>query len=293
MELSWLRTFVTVVEQENFRKAADVLYISQPSVSVHIKQLEKEVGVTLLERSNKKVMLTEEGRKYIKTARNILTMYQEGLEELHSFTQGYRSKLSIAISPLIADTILPYVLKQYLKEHIDIEVSVVILESKDIEQAVLEGEVDVGLSRVPSFHPSLMCDTIYEDDVILVAPHDGHDDESALPLDAEDLFDKYRLLTHNHPLYWDSLIKQLKIKFPKLQTMKVSQTHITKRFIEEGLGISFIPRSAVRRELYEGRLLEVYTPSIDLPKTSTYAIIKHNHTLETDFLAFLAKHRYN
>ncbi|TYR81709.1 LysR family transcriptional regulator [Priestia megaterium] len=290
MELAWIRTFVTVAEHQNFRKAADVLYISQPSVSVHIKQLEKEVGVKLLERTNKKVLLTEEGRRYLHTARRLLFIYQEGLEELHSFTQGYRSKFSIAISPLIADTLLPSVLRQYLKSHKEIEFSVVILDSLEIEQVVMDEEVDIGISRVPTFNPKLQCQTIYEDDVILVAPHDGSQMNKGL--NERTLFNQYHLLTHNHPIYWDDLIKQLKLQFPQLKTMKVSQTHITKRFIEEELGISFIPRSAVRTELLNGTLIEVPCPSIDLPKTRTYAITKHRHTFEQEFLAFLLEHQY-
>ncbi|QTL52662.1 LysR family transcriptional regulator [Priestia aryabhattai] len=290
MELAWLRTFVTVVEHQNFRKAADILFISQPSVSFHIKQLEKEVGVKLLERTNKKVSLTEEGRRYLQTARKLLKTYQDGLKELHSFTQGYRSKFSIAISPMIADTLLPSVLKQYLKSHKDIEFSVAILESIDIERVVLEEEVDIGISRVPSFNPKLQCETIYEDDVILVSPY--HKREIDKMISDQKLFNEYHLLTHNHPLYWDDLIKQLKLQHPQLKTMKVSQIYITKRFIEEGLGISFLPRSAVRAELIEGKLIEVPCQSINVPKTSTYALTKHQHTFEKEFISFLLEHKY-
>lgn len=65
MELNWLRTFIAASQTRNFRKASEQLYISQPSVSVHIKQLEKELGVALFERSNKKVALTEAGRYFV------------------------------------------------------------------------------------------------------------------------------------------------------------------------------------------------------------------------------------
>lgn len=73
--------------------------------------------------------------------------------------------------------------------------------------------------------------------------------------------------------------------------MKVSQTHITKRFIIEGLGFSFLPESTVRRELLEGRLLEVYQHSFKLPDIYTYAIMKYKHSQQQEFLEFLSNYR--
>lgn len=292
MEFSWIKTFVTVAEHQSFRKAAEVLFISQPSVTVHIKQLEKELGILLFNRTNKKVSLTEEGRCYLETARELLQVYHEGVEKLHSMAQGYKSTFRMAISPLIADTILPFVLKQYLLKHSNIEISVIILESRDIEEAVLKEEVDIGLSCMQSFHPQLTNEIIYEDEVILVVPHDGMDSEFAPPITEEELFNQYHVLTHNHPGYWEDLLKKVKYFYPSIKTMKVSQVHITKRFIEEGLGVSFIPRSTVRRELLEGRLLEVQTDLCESLQARTFAIVKYQHTLEKEFLRFLSYYRY-
>jgi LysR family transcriptional repressor of citA len=217
----------------------------------------------------------------------LLEVYQSGLEDLNSFSQGYTSKLTLAISPLIADTILPFVLKSYTKQHPEVEISVKIIESSGIEQAVLREEVDLGLSCLNSNHPDLMCDLLYKDSVVLVAPHDGRDSESAPPLDEEEVLTSNYLLTHNHPGYWDALCRAVKNKYPRVRMMKVSQVHITKRFIVEGLGVSFLPTSTIRRELLEGRLLEVDCHSIHLPEADTYAIMKYNHSKKKDFLKFI------
>jgi LysR family transcriptional repressor of citA len=74
--------------------------------------------------------------------------------------------------------------------------------------------------------------------------------------------------------------------------MKVSQVHITKRFISEGLGVSFLPVSTVRRELLEGSLLEVDCHSITLPDASTYALMKYEHSRQKEFVAFISKFRF-
>jgi LysR family transcriptional regulator, repressor for citA len=292
MEFQWLHTFITAAECGNFRRTAELLYISQPSVTVHIKQLEKELGILLFQRDGKKIKLTEAGKRYLIHAKRLLREYQSGLEDLHSFSQGYSTRLSLAISPLIADTILPYVLKSYTKQYPEVEISVQIIESTDIEQAVLSEEVDLGLSCLKSSHPELQSELLYKDEVILVAAHDGRDSESAPPLEEEEVLSSNYLLTHNHPGYWDALCRDVKSHYPHVKMMKVSQVHITKRFISEGLGVSFLPSSTVRRELLEGRLLEINCQSIHPPEANTYAIMKYNHSVQKDFLQFTSNYRW-
>ncbi len=290
MELNWIQTFVAAATYGNFRKTAENLYISQPSVTVHIKQLEKELGILLFEREGKKVKLTEAGRRYLQHAKKLLQVYENGVTDLQTFSQGYTTTLSLAISPLIADTILPFVLKQYLKKHPQVEISVSIIESKEIERAVWNEEVDIGLSCLNSFHPELESSLLYQDRIMLVAPHDGRDFESAFPLEEEEILASNYLLTHNHPGYWEELSQTVKRLYPSIQMMKVSQVHITKRFIVEGLGVSYLPESTVRRELLEGRLLEV--PShFSLPEANTFAILKYRHKKQEEFLEFLSRYR--
>ncbi|KPB06448.1 LysR family transcriptional regulator [Bacillus sp. CHD6a] len=291
MELNWLKTFVTAAEHSNFRKASELLYISQPTVTVHIKQLEKEVGIELFVRDGRRVMLTEAGRSYLKHVKTLLALYEEGISELHSIQQGFTSQLTIGISPLIADTILPFVLKQFIQSHPTIEISVKIIESIKIEHAVELEEVDIGLSCLPNRKTDLKCHSLYDDPLVLVVPHDGFDLETGLPLEEEDIFGQHTLLTHNHPGYWEELCQQIKAKYPLTKMMKVSQTHITKRFIIEGLGVSVLPKSTVRRELLEGRLLEVDCRSINLPNAKTYALMKYEHSLQNEFLRFISQYR--
>ncbi|WP_078380424.1 LysR family transcriptional regulator [Sutcliffiella halmapala] len=291
MDFNWLRTFVIAASNGNFRKTAELLYISQPTVTVHIKQLEKEIGATLFQRDGRNILLTEEGRRYFHHAKKLLEVYESGVADLHSYQQGYTSNLAIAISPLIADTILPYVLKRFITKYPQVEISVKIIESKEIEQAILHEEVDIGLSCLPNKESNIFCQHLYHDPLVLVAPHDGFDAESAIPLDEEEILTSNTLMTHNHPVYWDELCQQLKVKYPTIKMMKVSQIHITKRFIIEGLGVSILPMTTVRRELLEGRLLEVQCHSITFPEAKTYALMKYEHSIQKEFLQFLGNFR--
>jgi LysR family transcriptional regulator, repressor for citA len=292
MDFDWLQTFVTAAKYENFRKAADTLYISQPTVTVHIKLLEEELGFKLFERKGRKIYLTKQGRMFKDQAMKLLTSYQKGLEEINSYTQGYSHKLTIAIDPLIADTVLPSVLKRYVKEHKNVELEVRVVQSLMIEELVSSGQVDIGISCIKSINNALTCDLLYEDEILFVVPHDGHDLESAPPMDEEDLLSKYYLLTHSHPEYWGDLLNKVKQRYPFVKTMKVSEVHITKRFITEDLGVSYLPSSTVRRELLEGRLVDIKSSLTPLPVTQTYGIYKYDQPITRNFLSYLKKFRY-
>jgi LysR family transcriptional repressor of citA len=287
MDIRWLRTFVAAARYENFRHAAETLFLAQPTVTVHIKQLENILGVSLFERKGRNIALSPAGRRFLPKAAGILEMYDAGIHDLESWRQGYDRKLTLAVSPLIAASTLPWTLRRFVDRHPNIEVFVQVLESKDIAEAVNAGDADLGLSRMGTKLSGLDCQKLEEEPVVLVAPHDGGDFESSPPVDAEQLLQEQLILTHNHPEYWDELLYELRNKYRSLRTMVVSQVHITKRFIEEGLGISFLPLSSVRRELLEGRLLEVHTELIRLPTASTYLIRKTSTPESESFVRLL------
>jgi LysR family transcriptional regulator, repressor for citA len=288
MDIKWLQTFVAAARTENFRSASEMLFLSQPTVTVHIRQLEERLGIALFARKGRHVELTRAGHRFLIHAEQMLTQYTSGMEDMESWKQGYERQLKLAVSPLVAASVLPPIVRRFVAEHIHIEVVVNVEESKHIEDLVHNGEADLGLSLMPARFSSCSCQTLYEEPVLLVAAHDGKDWESSPPLDADELLSTNRLLTHNHPFYWETLLGVLHRKVPRLRTMVVSQVHITKRFIEEGLGISFLPGSAVNRELLEGRLLQVDIPDwLSLPLAGTYAVWTHPSDETELFLRFI------
>ncbi|UOE96145.1 LysR family transcriptional regulator [Alkalihalobacillus sp. LMS39] len=285
MNLNWLYTFVTAAQFENFYKTAETLYLSQPTVTVHIKQLEKELGTPLFERKGRNIVLTTYGKEFLPHATKIIETLSDGLHHIENVRQGYHQTLSIAVSPLIASTYLPYWIKKFIRYYPDIEVVVHVMESHLISEEVERGTAHLGLARMESKTLGLTCVKIYEEPLKIVAPHDGGDWESSIPLDLETIVNKEVLLTYNHPEYWDSVLFELKHLYRHVRTMKVTQVHVTKRFIEEGIGFSILPRSTVKRELAEGRMLEVEAPFLSLPTASTYVITKDQSEEASQFMS--------
>lgn len=284
MELAWLKTFVDAAETLNFRKTSERLLMSQPNVTVHVKLLEEHLGIPLFKREKNRVVLTEAGRLFKPEAEKVLMQLSDSIDGLHAFAQGYRQKWTLAISPLMAETVLPFVLKSFTKDHPDIELVIRVEESEGIENLVESGEASAGLSALPSLRRSIIHETAFIDPLLFVLPRDAYDDETGPPVSVEAALQSAFLFTHHHPVYWDELLLKLRREVPGIRTLKVTQAHIAKRFIQEGLGVSFLPKSMVRRELIEGRLMDANFDLFVLPEVSTYYLVKEMGGLEREFL---------
>ncbi|MDW0116924.1 LysR family transcriptional regulator [Sporosarcina thermotolerans] len=284
MDTQWLRTFIIAAEELNFRKAAEKLMLSQPSVTVQIRLLEEHLGIQLFDRINRRVSLTEAGRLFYDEAVGLIQKLDDSVDRMHAFAQGYRRNWTIAISPLMAETILPYFLRTFMERHEEVELTIRVEESELIERLVDSGEVNLGISALDATLKNIESQRIYEDPIIFVMPTDSYDEESGPQIDVKEALMINYLLTHHHPVYWDELLFTLNKQIPGIRTMKVTQAHIAKRFIQEGIGVSFLPHSIVRRELLEGRLMRPHFDLFPLPSVATFILLKKKGDLEEEFI---------
>lgn len=284
MEYQWLKTFCVAAETLNFRKASEKLMMSQPSITVHIRLLEEHLGISLFNRDKNRVTLSDAGKFFLPEAMKIVKSIENSVSKVHAFAQGYRRTWSIAISPLMAETILPNVLQSFMKLHRNIEISIRVEESNIIEELVDQEEVNIGVSALDAKKRNVQSIPIYEDPILFVMPSDEYDEESGPPIDVQEVLKKSYLFTHHHPVFWDNLLLKLNKHVVGLRTMKVTQAHIAKRFIQDGLGVSFLPHSIVRRELIEGKIMQPHFDLFELPSVSTYIIVKKKGDLEKEFI---------
>jgi LysR family transcriptional repressor of citA len=287
MDIKWLQTFVIAATYQNFRQSSERLFLAQPTVTMHIKRLEETLEMKLFERTGRHVILTAAGLRFLPHAKQLLQNYKDGLDDLESWRQGYSQKLTLSVSPLIAASILPSVVRRFIGYQPQIEVVVKVLESKDIGEDVASGRSQLGLTRMKPIQNEVTYSKLYDDPVVFVVPHDGGELENSPPLDSEKLISTQMILSHNHPVYWDELLSDIRQYHPRVRNMVVSQVHITKRFIEEGLGVSFLPRSTIKREIIEGRMLEIDSPYLSLPTASTYLLSRYDTPESKQFIQFL------
>ena len=289
MDIKWLKTFIIAAKYENFRKAEEELFLTQPAVTKHIKRLEEYLHISLFERTGKNVSLTPAGSRFLSSALKILNRYDDEMEEFEGWKQGYNRKLTIAVAPQIAASVLPTFLQIFIEQHPDIEVIINVVRSFEIGEDISLGKADIGLSRMKPIQTDLFCEIIHRDPVIMVAPNLEEKQQEQTHINEENVLQRFRLLTDNHPAYWDTLLSEIKRYYPRIRTIPVTQMEITKRFIETGLGISYLPLSIVQEELKNGKMVEIKPDKIDLPVSFTY-VVKKQETPEAE--GFISSLRY-
>ena len=177
MELRHLRYFLAVAEELHFHRAATRLHISQPPLSQQIRALERELGVTLLERNRRRVALTAAGEVFRDDARAILSAVDRASERARNIARGSIGTLSVGFvgSAMFSPT-LPNILREFRATRPEVELVLRELPTVVQLQALVGGELDVGVIRGPipasEIHPQLELMTIQRERLIAALPAD-------------------------------------------------------------------------------------------------------------------------
>jgi DNA-binding transcriptional LysR family regulator len=141
--LKHLRTFLTVAEENSFTRAAALLNMTQPGVSVHLRKLEDYLGLTLIERFNRQFLLTQAGRDFLPAARDILARAEAGLDQILA-RQGPRGWVKIAAPAPFSDIIFRH-LPSFRRSFPDLQLSLETMASAQVLERLAAGELDFGL----------------------------------------------------------------------------------------------------------------------------------------------------
>ena len=164
-----LKVFHTVAKRLNFTKAADELCITQPAVSKHIREIENHFQLKLFDRNGTKIKLTEAGEIMLQYTNQIFTLYGNLEFELNSLNERHNGKLRIGASTTIAQYVLPPLLADFHKRFSDIEVTLTINNTEQIEQALQNKDIDFGIIEGQSKNSSFKYTEFIKDEIVLVA----------------------------------------------------------------------------------------------------------------------------
>jgi DNA-binding transcriptional LysR family regulator len=170
MELRHLRYVVAVAESLSFREASRKLHVSQPSLSVQVKQLEEEVGVRLFHRSKRHVEITRGGEVFLITAREVLSMLERGSSAARQAQLGEAGTIRIGFVPTASFVILPRLLEEIKKQLPLVEVE--LKEWPEVTQIreLLAGALDIGISHLEELSDRLESMLLLRERLILVLP---------------------------------------------------------------------------------------------------------------------------
>ncbi len=163
-----LKVFYTVAQTLNFNKAAEKLFISQPAVTKHIRELELHLGITLFNREHKRITLTNEGELVKQYAHNIFEQYQKLDFELNLLKNKTAGALRIGASTTIAQYIIPPVLAAFHKRFPEVLLNLYNANSHDIENALLANSIDLGIVEGTNTNTDLRYRTFMKDEIVLV-----------------------------------------------------------------------------------------------------------------------------
>ena len=246
MRLDYIRSFINVVNCKSFSVAAKKAFVSQPTISTHIKQLEAELGVQLLVRSTKDVILSEEGVLFYPYAVRLLETENEALAHLNKTEAKVKGTVTIAASSVPGNYILPGILKQTRLKYPEIDYRMLEGDSSQVIQSVLRFEADLGIGSIRTNHEKCMCMPLLKDQIVLATPNT----------------EEYRSLNGVFPL--DKLKKALNLHAKPLKiAMQAESSDLVRRSVEEGMGVAFVSSLAIQDSLALGKLLKFEFPNVN------------------------------
>jgi len=170
MELRHLRYFVAVAEELHFGRAAQKLGMAQPPLSQQIRRLEQELGVLLLQRTKRRVQLTEAGRAFLEEARKTLSQAERAVEAAQRAGRGEVGRLTIGFLGAATYSLLPSILIAFRHRYPDVEVELHELKTSELIQALRERRIQVGFVRLPVEDELLVVEPITREELLVALP---------------------------------------------------------------------------------------------------------------------------
>lgn len=244
--LKQLRYFLALARFGHFGHAAEASVISQPALSMQIKELEASVGTTLLERSARQVRLTSFGEVFAERARDILQSVDELADLARAAQTDMTGRLRLGVIPTVAPYLLPSVIGALSHRFPGLEIQVRETLTSRLLQELREGQIDTAILALPVSEPSLTEMPLFSEDFVLIRPKS--DADQPVP-DAEGLREMRLLLLEEGHCFRDQALSfcSLQNALPR-DGLDASSLATLVQMVGAGIGVTLIPEMAVRVE---------------------------------------------
>lgn len=262
--------------------AAKYLYLSQPTISTHIKQLESELGVQLLVRSTKDVLLSEEGKIFYPYALQLLEIENQALNQLNKNEGNSDSVVSIAVSSVPGYYILPSFLSYIRGKYPAVTFKITEGDSGYVIRKLLDFEAEIGVGSMPGENEKLCSEILLEDEIVLLAPNT----------------EKYRNMNGRFPKELfksesfiirefgsgtknvaENMEKELKLDISSLSVAaQFESSEMVRRAVEAELGVAFISKIAAKESLKQEKAVAFTFPDINT-KRQLYLMVHRERIL--------------
>ncbi|MBB6453679.1 DNA-binding transcriptional LysR family regulator [Salirhabdus euzebyi] len=297
MNLEHLKVFYTAATKKNFSETAKILHLSQPSVSLQIRQLEDHLNIKLFERTTKKISLTPAGELLFQNADKILKLVNQAEKEIELLSESVHGELLVGASRTIGEHVLPYVLGQYIKEYPQVNIRLRILNSQNIIEHLKNKEINIGFIESMISYPDFVQKPFLEDELVLIAPQNyshilisdnnfiAPNDLFSLPIILREQGSGTRQVVEEH-------LRKNNLDPSKLNViLELENTESIKSAVESGMGVSIISKSAIRKELQLKSLKAISIEGITLNRQFYSVYDQDDLSIQSEsFLSFITKY---
>jgi len=281
MDIKQLKVFCAVVQKGSFSRAAEMLNLTQPTISFQIGSLEKELETRLFDRGGRQVIATKSGEVLYQYALKILELTQEAEEAIDQLKGLVRGKLIIAASTIPGEYILPGLLSGFKERYPGIELVLMVTDTKGVIRKVIDNEVEVGAVGAKEENDKLVFTKFATDRLVLIAPPDNRwfkqeaislEELKEVPFVMREAGSGTRTIVKQR-------LKEMGVDERELNVvMELGSTAAVENAVESGAGVSIISERAVESEIKLGLLRKLRVEGLKLER-DFFIVYKRRKTL--------------
>jgi len=247
MNLRDLQYLVALAEHRHFGRAAEASFVSQPTLSTQIKKLEDELGVPLVERTPRKVLLTETGREIARRARGVLSE----IDEIKAIAQRTRDPesgtLRLGIFPTLGPYLLPHLVPLVRQRFPRLELLLVEEKTEQVIRMLREGSLDVGVLALPLHEDSLHTEFLFEEPFVLAVPENHPLAHKKHRLKLGDLEDESLLLLEDGHCMRDQALEVCQLAGAGERSgFRATSLETLRQMVAANVGITLLPTLAIK-----------------------------------------------
>jgi len=285
MDFKQIEAFINVAKFKSFSKAADAIFLSQPTISAHISSLEDELGVSLFNRNGKEISLTPSGSVFLEYAANLINTRDNAVLKLSSFSTTIKGPLTIASSTTPCRFILPRFIKSFRKIYDKVNYNIKEGSSTNVLNMIISGESDIGFVGETVNDKRIQFIKVAHDNLIAIS------NISTLPKDISlDLFLKQDFIlrekgsaTRNA---FKTFLEKSKIPLGEINIIaEVNSLEAVLQFVKFGLGVSIISEAACADYINAGIIKKHNIKNVNI-KRDIYMVTFKNRIMTPQGKAF-------
>jgi len=246
MNLRDLRYLVAVADERHFGRAAEACFVSQPTLSTQIKKLEAELGVELVERSPRHIMMTAVGAEVVERARVVLREADDITQIARRAKDPESGTVRLGIFPTLAPYLLPHVVPQIHTRFPELELLLVEEKTEEILHQLRDGRLDAGILALPVHGDHLHQEPLFTEDFLLAVPSDHPLADSHLVRTSVLAAEQLLLLEEGHCLRDQALAVCELTGATERNGFRATSLETLRQMVAAGVGLTLLPQLAVQ-----------------------------------------------